>query len=469
MSTVRQSTSLALIMTLLAAGCGGAVVDGDGSTSEALGFRGRKNARIAVVGAGPSGLTAAYQLKQLGYQNVTVLEKNNYIGGKVLSLHQGTRTTELGAVFASPDYTLILDLAKKFNIPYVTQTTPQMIQNEAGQKLTPQEFLLSRYPLPTILAATVAYGAALVLFSGENRNGFAWQLPDLQLPMDKFAAKYGFTPIAELIKAVQIGFGYGYYETTPALYYMKLMPWLVKLGGPTGLQSATYYTFPTGFQSLWQAVGATLNVKLSSEVTSITRNPFSANPVHVVVNGTTAYDFDAVIISAPLNKVASFVSLSSTEKSLFSQVEAERYVVHLYTAAGLAPQEVDFLYPNATVSALNHTSVFANTDASVPVWVSYQIVSPLLTPAQITATLASDVATFGHGQFGQVLVQQIWDDYFPHVNQASLAQGFYEKVEALQGWNNTFYVGATLAFETTEHSARYAQELVNKNFPPALF
>src|SRR4051812_49321731 len=206
MRTLRPSASLALVFTLLAAGCGGAVVDEDGSTSEAFGFRGKKSARIAVVGAGPSGLTAAYQLKQLGYQNVTVFERNPYIGGKVLSLHQGTKTTELGAVFASPDYTLILDLAKKFNIPTAVNTTPQLIQNEAGQKLTPEAFLTARYPLPTILAATVAYGAALVLFSGENRNGFAWQLPDLQLPMDKFAAKYGFTPIAELIKAVQIGF-----------------------------------------------------------------------------------------------------------------------------------------------------------------------------------------------------------------------------------------------------------------------
>ncbi len=445
MRTVRPSAYLALVMTLLTAGCGGAVVDDDGSTSEALGFRGKKNARIAVVGAGPSGLTAAYQLKQLGYQNVTVFDRNPYVGGKVLSLHQGTRTTELGAVFASPDYTLILDLAKKFNIPTQVNTTPQLIQNEAGQKLTPQEFLLSRYPLPTILAATVAYGAALVLFSGENRNGFAWQLPDLYLPMDKFAAKYGFTPIA------------------------KLMPWLVKLGGPSGLQSATYYTFPTGFQSLWQAVGATLNVKLNSNVTKITRNLLSSNPVHLVVNGTDNYDFDVVIISAPLNKVPSFVELSSAEKQLFSQVVVERYVVTLFTAAGLPLNEVDFLYPNAVASAINHASVYANNDATTPIYVAYQIVSPSLTPAQVTATLASDVATFGHGVYGQTLVQQTWDDYFPHVNQASLTQNFYEKVEGLQGWNNTFYVGATLAFETTEHSARYAQELVNKNFPPAIF
>jgi predicted NAD/FAD-dependent oxidoreductase len=468
MRTLRWSATLAFV-GIFVAGCSGGAVDETGSSASALGFRGRKAARIAVVGAGPSGLTAAYTLKQLGYQNVTVFEKNNYIGGKVLSYQAGGKITELGAVFASPDYTVVLDLAKQFNIPYTTNSTAQFILDEHGNKLTPQQFLTSRYSLPTILAATVAYGAAQVLFSGDQKNGFSWQLPDLHLPFDQFAAKYGFTPIAELIKAVMIGFGYGYYETTPAIYYWKLMPWLVKIGGPQGLQSATYYSWPTGFQSLWQAVGQTLNVKLSSEVTSITRSPLSANPVHLVVNGTQGYDFDAVIISAPLHKVASFVDLSSSEQALFANVQSERYIVNLFSATGLAPEQVTFIYPNATVSALNHASVLANSDKTVPINISYQIVDRALSEDQVTATLASDVATFGGGQLGQVLLRKEWDDYFPHVDQNALGNGFYERVEALQGVNNSFYVGGTLSFETVEHSARYAQELVQRNFPPALF
>src|SRR5580700_9766039 len=68
-----------------------------------------KSLRIAVVGAGPSGLTAADTLSQLGYENVTVFEKNDRVGGKVYSLPNGDGTfTELGAVFASADYTLVL-------------------------------------------------------------------------------------------------------------------------------------------------------------------------------------------------------------------------------------------------------------------------------------------------------------------------------------------------------------------------
>lgn len=36
---------------------------------------------IIILGAGPTGLGAAYQLKKLGYENWQIYEKNNYIGG----------------------------------------------------------------------------------------------------------------------------------------------------------------------------------------------------------------------------------------------------------------------------------------------------------------------------------------------------------------------------------------------------
>lgn len=39
------------------------------------------NTRIAILGGGPSGLSAAYALTKLGYNNVTVLEKYHTVSG----------------------------------------------------------------------------------------------------------------------------------------------------------------------------------------------------------------------------------------------------------------------------------------------------------------------------------------------------------------------------------------------------
>jgi len=41
-----------------------------------------RNARIAVVGGGASGLSAAYLLKRARYSQVTVFEKESRLGGK---------------------------------------------------------------------------------------------------------------------------------------------------------------------------------------------------------------------------------------------------------------------------------------------------------------------------------------------------------------------------------------------------
>lgn len=50
------------------------------------------NTRIAIVGAGPSGISAAYALCNLGYNNVTVIEKHHSVGGMCESVDiEGTQ------------------------------------------------------------------------------------------------------------------------------------------------------------------------------------------------------------------------------------------------------------------------------------------------------------------------------------------------------------------------------------------
>ena len=46
--------------------------------------------KIVIVGAGPAGLTAAYELAQTGNYDITVLEADNQVGGISKTVnHQG--------------------------------------------------------------------------------------------------------------------------------------------------------------------------------------------------------------------------------------------------------------------------------------------------------------------------------------------------------------------------------------------
>ncbi len=459
--------TFSLILVAAFAGCVGDPDTDDGVEPSLGSALGNPDTRIAIVGAGPSGLTAARTLAALGYENVTVFEKEADVGGKVNSPVILGNTVELGAVFASPDYELTLDLADEYAIPYVEYQTPRFILDEAGQARSFPAFLTSRYSNAQIGLAIQKYAAVLALFQPEiDGDGFAGMHPDLMLTFDKFAIKYEFVPIAELAKSIMVGFGYGYYEDVPAAYFMKLLPWLVKLG-PGGIESPPYFTFPDGFQSLWRAVAADLDVRLSSTVTKIKRST-SGGPVEVTINYVDKRQFDVVIVSVPLNVVGKFLDLTSAEKALFNKVETSRYFVTLFGAVGLQTGRTLFLHDNARPQRINHASVFGNRGDGLPLFVAYQIVQDWMPSVLVTATLLADVFSIGNGAVAIPVTVREWE-YFPHVGTRALEQGFYDQVEALQGQRGVYYVGGTMSFETVEHSARYARTLVESHFPATSF
>ena len=64
-----------------------------------------RNTRIAILGGGPAGLSAAMYLEKKGYENYTVFEKNNRVGGKCYSpKYKDGRAYEMGAIMGCPTY-----------------------------------------------------------------------------------------------------------------------------------------------------------------------------------------------------------------------------------------------------------------------------------------------------------------------------------------------------------------------------
>ena len=82
------------------------------------GFTQRQRRSCVIIGAGFSGLAAAYKLKNAGW-NITVLEARNRIGGRVFS-HKFAGTDlicELGAEWVGESHERIKTLCHDFNIP----------------------------------------------------------------------------------------------------------------------------------------------------------------------------------------------------------------------------------------------------------------------------------------------------------------------------------------------------------------
>ena len=54
--------------------------------------------------------------------------------------------------------------------------------------------------------------------------------------------------------------------------------------------------------------------------------------------------------------------------------------------------------------------------------------------------------------------------YFPHVFSEDYAAGWYEKVEAMQGQNNTYYAGEIMSFGDMDETVEYSRDLVERFF-----
>ena len=71
--------------------------------------------RIAIIGAGPSGIHMALALKEKGFRNVKILEKEKYLGGKSWTINYRGAPQEMGTVYLTPDYEPnIIELVEKY-------------------------------------------------------------------------------------------------------------------------------------------------------------------------------------------------------------------------------------------------------------------------------------------------------------------------------------------------------------------
>ena len=62
--------------------------------------------KIAIIGAGPAGLSAAHFLMQRGIR-ATVFEANDRIGGKSFSILNGDNLNEMGTCYTTRSHTMI--------------------------------------------------------------------------------------------------------------------------------------------------------------------------------------------------------------------------------------------------------------------------------------------------------------------------------------------------------------------------
>ncbi|KAI3869382.1 hypothetical protein MKW92_034984 [Papaver armeniacum] len=409
------------------------------------------NTRIAIIGAGPSGLSSAYALAKLGYNNVTVFEKHHTVGGMCESVDIEAKEAESELEeLDSHKFALIEDSTRKY------------------KDLKVADDYVSVISLTLKLQDEV---------KNSNRIGVHAMSEIASNSAPEFLKLNGFNSVPKSVAYGYTASGYGFVQDMPYAYIHEFT---------RTSMAGKIRRFKGGYTSLWQKISQSLpiNVRCNTEVSSIKRSSVGVSINVINMEGKSeGFEFDKVIISGslPFNNGRTYRSplltspdveskvmeMNELEKELFSKVQTIDYYTTALKIKGFEHIPMGFYYfeefmedPATIGNPVAMQRFYADTDIFL-FW-SYGN-SENIGGSKVTE-FANDIVKSMGGLVEKFILQRRFK-YFPHVNSQDMKDGFYDKLESeLQGMQNTYYVGGLMAFELTERNSSYAMALVCKHF-----
>ncbi|KAE8731628.1 Cell differentiation, Rcd1-like protein isoform 1 [Hibiscus syriacus] len=439
------------------------------------------NTSIGIIGAGPSGISAAYALIKLGYNNITILEKHHTVAGMCESIEIQGKVYDLGGqVLAANSAPVIFHLAK-----------------EIGAELEEMD----SHKLALIDSSTGKYRNIKV--TDDYVSVIA--LTDLAADLTPtYLEAHGFKSVPQSVAYGYTASGYGFSQDMPYAYIHEFT---------RTSMAGKIRRFRGGYTSFWEKISKHLRVKVlcNTEVLTVKRND---NAVGVSINvknikgESEVMEFDKIIISgafpfkngkayrSPVSNhtglsnsldfgrkflsqkrliPGSFVSenetqvmdLNDVEKELFSKVITIDYYTTVLKIKGLENMPVGFYYFGQYMddpATIGHPVAMQRFYADSNIFLFWSYGNSLDIQGPTVRELAIKVVETMGGQIEQLVLQRRFK-YFPHVSSQDMKNGFYERLESeLQGKRDTYYVGGLMAFELTERNASYSMALICKHF-----
>ena len=267
------------------------------------------NQRIAILGAGAAGLSAAEALKNKGYKHITLFERTDHAGGKCLSVKIKSKVYELGAGILTKNNKVPLRLAKKYRIAFQPANFGHSIfVNKSGKPIPKQSLVVK---LKVLWQLIFRYRRILKKYQKLSLPGFHNLDPYVTLPFGQFAKENKITDLANVFSLFLTGFGYCYSDHVPAAYVLKYASWETIVA----YFKKQIYVFPKGIQGLWAAVAKEHTIRFMTTITDINRTD-----IITIYTESGAEEFDRLIVTTPLDEMSLFMSLSVQENALFNKI-----------------------------------------------------------------------------------------------------------------------------------------------------
>ena len=423
--------------------------------------------RIAILGAGVAGLTAAEALRRRGYTDVVLYEAQPRVGGKVKTKMVDGRPYELGAYITLESDDEVLELIERHGVEVRPALERRVHDLDAGGALLEfEDWQAKRFTTLQTAAAAARY----LLLCAKHREifcpgGFGDADPELFVPSDRFFADEEIEAVAWLYQPIMAGLGYGFYSETPALYAMRFIdPAKLAVLVRTLLdRDSRVYMVTAGFEALWARVAEDHDVRLNHRVTAVRRTRQGDGwAVDVTANGVVER-FDRVITTISRPEMVHILDASPEEHALYGALRFNPYVTTIFRAEGLAEGVTAYLGQHSTPDTRGRLMIYSQPHTDRDLYLGWQL-GDRADAEGLAQALREDVAKVG-GRVTAIEHQEFWPDYFPQVDGAALVRGHFRDLDAQQGRQGTYYAGAMVDYELTGTAAAWAQTLVERYFP----
>ena len=430
---------------------------------------------VTIFGAGASGLYTAHRLRELGY-SVLILESSTRVGG-----HSETYRNEKGhhvdpGVRMYPNEDLIKELLSKYDITFSNFSL-------RGGKQVLVDFntnRLSYSSAPSKLGVFSGIQKFLRLYESKfsflEEPGFV--LPrsvpeDLLMPFSKFLEKYRISNrLAPMVNYLQ---GFGNVANMTTLYALKNLK-------PVILNNAKKDSFiapDLGVEELYKRIGKSFgnDLKMGVRTQSVLRNGDAVNITFTdqsgeQINIVSKYAF---ISFPPLLKNFEAFDFSEEEKGHFAKFHYSKYYTSLIQTETLpkgnyysAHGEKGFLF--AVKEPLPY--VIADTDVPGVANVLFGMEASFhLSDEEIKRRIKRHMKETSANLYGKSWALNdfvLFKNHSPYalkVSPADIANGFYTKMDELQGKKGLYYIGAAMDTHGTFSVWSHAERLIRANFP----
>ncbi|MBV1919247.1 MAG: FAD-dependent oxidoreductase [Pseudomonadales bacterium] len=438
--------------------------------------------RIAVVGAGPSGIVCARELAKKGWKNVVLFEAQNQLGGKTKSVSidhtdnvSDPRET-FEKTFAEMGTQTILDGPVMKDILKETGLDKQLYNQPRGRVRNLSDSrdyhpLFAPLPQPISLyekiSESLKFTREIDKIKMLNQPGFRdLSGSSLSVSLEEWFEQNNFVFSKYMsLPFISTGLCGMHYDRVPVAYMIKLQKIIFRL--PLWRKALLINSRVTlGNNELWRRAASGLDIRYEQTIKHIQTD---SDKINITTGSQENFSFDRLIWTGRLPSLGkalgdsnAVIPSAATSRNIYSKVQYLRRAVFVYRVDGL-PRDIAWVHSDDILRKDSGSPFVTINLKGTNCYYFYPWLSNHQTTDDVDRKIREFVTKLGGNVLSMATDPMYWD-YNPFFEGDLIEQGVFDDIESDQGKDGIYICGETLSGVTLPAVSEYAKDLIERHF-----